>query len=92
MNSETLDYHDGAVPLKGILVRDDAKAVRAGVVLFPDARGIGDHARDCAGRLAALGPDAGSAGVAALAYHPAAEKRSWDAMLGLFDEVFGASG
>jgi dienelactone hydrolase len=240
MNSVTLDYRDGAVPLKGILVRDEGQAARAGVVLFPDARGIGDHALDCArrlvargfavlvadlygngmtardmthalelmgqlradvvrwraraeaarlaladsgvvdaGRIAAIGycfggttalelgrsgaplaalvsfhgglasarpddahnikakvlvchgasdplvppaqlagfqdemsktsvdwqvhvyggavhaftnPDAGSAGVAALAYHPAAEKRSWDAMLGLFDEVFGASG
>jgi dienelactone hydrolase len=240
MNSATLDYRDGAVPLKGILVRDEGRAVRAGVVLFLDARGINDHALDCARRLAACGfavlvadlygngmtahdvarshelmdelrtdvlrwraraeaaqlalaesgvvdagriaaigycfggttalelgrsgaplaalvsfhgglasarpddarnikakvlvchgasdpwvtpahlagfqdemsktsvdwqvhvyggavhaftnPDAGSAGVAALAYHPAADKRSWTAMLALFDEVFGASG
>jgi len=37
-------------------------------------------------------PDAGSAGVAALAYHPTADKRSWNAMHGLFEEVFGATG
>jgi dienelactone hydrolase len=55
MNSVTFDYRDGAVPLKGVLVRDEAQAVRAGVLLFPDARGIGDHALDCAGKLAALG-------------------------------------
>jgi dienelactone hydrolase len=56
MTSTTLDYQDGAVRLKGILNRDEGQVgERRAVVLFPDARGIGDHAIDCAGRLAALG-------------------------------------
>jgi dienelactone hydrolase len=56
MTSTTLDYQDGAVRLKGILNRDERQVgERRAVVLFPDARGIGDHAIDCAGRLAALG-------------------------------------
>src|SRR5215475_5531795 len=55
MNSVALDYRDGSVQLQGILVRDETLAMRAGVVLFPDARGIGDHARDCAEKLAARG-------------------------------------
>jgi dienelactone hydrolase len=56
MKGTTLDYRDGAVDLRGILVSDETRAGRRpGVVLFPDARGIGDHAVECAGRLAALG-------------------------------------
>ena len=56
MTSTTLDYRDGAVRLKGVLNRDESQVGgRRAVVLFPDARGIGDHAIDCAGRLAALG-------------------------------------
>jgi dienelactone hydrolase len=35
-------------------------------------------------------PEADGAGVPELAYHAAADKRSWRAMLRLFDEVFGA--
>ena len=34
-------------------------------------------------------PDAGKLGNPALAYNPAADKRSWQAMLELFDEAFG---
>lgn len=56
MAAVTLDYRDGAASLKGIIVSDDRRAgQRPGVVLFPDARGIGDHAIACAERLAALG-------------------------------------
>lgn len=55
MTSTTLDYRDGDVRLKGVLVRDEKQAAGPGVVLFPDARGIGAHAIECAGRLAALG-------------------------------------
>ena len=56
MKRTTLDYRDGAVDLRGILLSDEARAGRRpGVVLFPDARGIGDHAVECAGRLARLG-------------------------------------
>src|SRR5215813_4814187 len=56
MKTTNLDYRDGATNLTGVLVGDDARAGRRpGVVLFPDARGIGDHALECAGRLAMLG-------------------------------------
>lgn len=34
-------------------------------------------------------PDAAKAGMAQLAYDPKADRRSWQAMLALFDEVFG---
>ena len=56
MKSTILDYQDGAVRLKGVLNQDEERiGGRPAVVLFPDARGIGDHAIECAGRLAALG-------------------------------------
>ncbi len=56
MTGATLDYRDGVAALKGIIVSDDKRAGRRpGIVLFPDARGIGDHAIACAQRLAALG-------------------------------------
>jgi dienelactone hydrolase len=35
-------------------------------------------------------PEADEAGVPALAYNEAADRRSWKAMLGLFEEIFGA--
>lgn len=35
-------------------------------------------------------PDVDTLGNPALAYYPAADKRSWAAMFGLFDKVFGA--
>ena len=55
MTSTTLEYRDGDVRLKGVLVRDDERTDGPAVVLFPDARGVGAHAIECAGRLAALG-------------------------------------
>jgi dienelactone hydrolase len=55
MMQTTLDYRDGDVRLKGILVRGDKPAAGPAIVLFPDARGVGAHAIECAGRLAALG-------------------------------------
>jgi len=55
MNRTTL-YRDGVMDLKGILVSDEGRTSRRpGIVLFPDARGIGDHALECAGRLSQLG-------------------------------------
>ncbi|MGW1424574.1 dienelactone hydrolase family protein [Bradyrhizobium manausense] len=51
-----IDYRDSRANLQGILVSAESQmASRPGVVLFPDARGIGDHAVECAERLAALG-------------------------------------
>ena len=56
MTTTTLDYRDAAAALKGIIVSDDKRAGRRpGIVLFPDARGIGGHAISCGQRLAALG-------------------------------------
>ena len=56
MKQMTLDYRDGSTALKGVLLSDDSRAgKRPGIVLFPDARGIGAHAIERAGRLAAFG-------------------------------------
>jgi dienelactone hydrolase len=56
MQTKALDYRDGTLRLSGLLVHDDSvSGVRPGIVLFPDARGIGDHAVERARRLAALG-------------------------------------
>src|SRR5215475_4734938 len=56
MNGMTVDYSDGVASLKGLLFGHEARADQGpGIVLFPDARGIGDHAIECAKRLAAVG-------------------------------------
>ena len=55
MAHKTLEYRDGAVNLKGFLADDARSGVRPGVVLFPEAFGIGDHVIERARRLAALG-------------------------------------
>ena len=56
MSTATLNYRDGAAALKGILICDEKHTgQRPGIILFPDARGISDHAIACAKRLAALG-------------------------------------
>lgn len=54
MTSTTLEYRDGDVRLKGILVQPEKRSAGTAIVLFPDARGVGAHAIECAGRLAAL--------------------------------------
>ncbi len=51
-----LDYADGPLACRGWLVTGEARAQkRPGVVLFPDARGMGEAAKDCARRLAGEG-------------------------------------
>lgn len=56
MNRTILDYRDGATALRGVLLTPEVTSGRyPGVVLFPDARGIGTHSVACAERLAALG-------------------------------------
>jgi dienelactone hydrolase len=51
-----LDYADGPLACRGWLVTEEARAPkRPGVVLFPDARGMGEAAQDCARRLASEG-------------------------------------
>jgi len=56
MQSRTLNYRDGNVSLSGLSVRDDQfEGMRPGIVVFPDARGIGEHAIEVARRLAGMG-------------------------------------
>lgn len=55
MAGKTLEYRDGAVTLKGYLADEGKGGARPGVVLFPEAFGIGPHVKDRADRLAALG-------------------------------------
>jgi len=56
MQSREVNYQHGPSSLSGVLVRDDQfDGLRPGIVVFPDARGIGDHAIDVAQRLAAHG-------------------------------------
>lgn len=55
MATRTLDYRDGAVNLKGYLATPDGVGTRPGIVLFPEAFGIGAHVMERARRLAALG-------------------------------------
>jgi len=55
MANKTLDYRDGTVTLKGYLADDGRPGTRPGVVLFPEAFGIGEHVIERARRLAALG-------------------------------------
>jgi dienelactone hydrolase len=56
LQESDVDYEGGGLPCRGLIIRDAAQASpRPGVVLFPDARGIGDTARSYARRLAERG-------------------------------------
>ncbi len=55
MANRTLEYHDGAVTLKGYVADEGKSGSRPGVVLFPEAFGIGEHVMERARRLAAVG-------------------------------------
>jgi dienelactone hydrolase len=56
MTRTILTYRDSVATLQGVLVSGDAAVTPGpGVVLFPDARGIGTHALACAERLVKLG-------------------------------------
>lgn len=56
MQTRTLEYKDGATTCKGYLAFDETKpGPRPGVVLFPEAFGIGEHVMERARRLAGLG-------------------------------------
>lgn len=55
MHTETVDYtHDG-LRLQGFLAHDGVSAKRPGVLVVHDAGGLGEHIREKARRLAALG-------------------------------------
>jgi dienelactone hydrolase len=55
VEESAIDYADGDVACRGVLVHHPSPGRRPGVVLFPDARGLGDTAKGCGSRLADLG-------------------------------------
>ncbi len=56
MKSETIEYRDGDVRLKGFVAFDDRKAgKRPGILVNPEAFGLGPQAKSRAERLAQLG-------------------------------------
>jgi dienelactone hydrolase len=56
MKSETTEYRDGDVTLKGYLAFDESKAgKRPGILVNPEAFGLGPQAKSRAERLAQLG-------------------------------------
>jgi len=84
MQTKALDYCDGAVTCKGQLAYDDNHSGRRpGVVLFPEAFGIGEHVVERARRLAALGYVA----LAADPYGDAAQARDLPHALELMNAV-----
>ena len=56
MKTEIIEYKDGDVTLRGYLAYDDKKSgKRPGILVMPEALGLGTHARKRAERLAELG-------------------------------------
>jgi dienelactone hydrolase len=56
MKTETVEYKDGDVTLRGYLAFDEKKqGKRPGVLVMPEAFGLGEHAKKRAERLAELG-------------------------------------
>lgn len=56
MKTESIEYRDGDVTLKGYLAFDDQTShKRPGILVMPEAFGLGAHAKERAVRLAALG-------------------------------------
>jgi len=56
MKSEAIEYKDGDVTLKGFVMYDDSKTgTRPGVLVNPEAFGLGPHAKARAERLAQRG-------------------------------------
>ena len=56
MKTQNIDYQDGDVTLRGFVAFDDQQShKRPGVLVMPEAFGLGTHAKQRAERLAALG-------------------------------------
>lgn len=56
MKTETIEYKDGEVTCRGFVAYDDAvKSKRPGILVMPEALGLGEHAREKARRLVQLG-------------------------------------
>lgn len=56
MKTETVEYKDGSVSLRGFAAWDEKHSgKRPGVLVMPEAFGLGDHAKERVQRLAAMG-------------------------------------
>jgi dienelactone hydrolase len=56
MKTQSIEYEDGNVTLRGVVAFDDATShQRPGVLVMPEAFGLGTHATQRAERLASLG-------------------------------------
>src|SRR6478609_4148083 len=55
LEESSIDYVDGDTACRGLLIHQPSSSAKPGVVLFPDARGLGDTAKDCGRRLASCG-------------------------------------
>ena len=56
MKAESLEYQDGDVTLKGFVALDDqSDHKRPGILVMPEAFGLGKQAKDRSLRLASLG-------------------------------------
>ena len=56
MKTETIDYRDSDVTLKGFLAHDERRTgKRPGILVMPEAFGLGTHAKQRAERLVELG-------------------------------------
>lgn len=56
MRTQTIEYRDGDVTLRGFVAFDDQTSHKLpGVLVMPEAFGLGTHAKERAARLAALG-------------------------------------
>jgi dienelactone hydrolase len=56
MKTQTIEYKDGATSLRGYLAYDDQKSgKRPGVLVMPEAFGLGTHAKERVERLAKMG-------------------------------------
>ncbi len=56
MKTESVEYQDGAVTLRGFLAYEDQETGKQpGILVMPEAFGLGNHAKERAMRLARLG-------------------------------------
>jgi dienelactone hydrolase len=88
MEHRTLEYRDGSATLKGHLAEPGGSDPRPGVVLFPEAFGIGEHVIERARRLAAIGYVA----LAADPYGAGAQARDLPHAIELMNAVRGSVG
>ena len=55
LTEESVEYHDGDVGLRGVLVSDDHAGKRPGMLVVHGGAGLDDHAKGRARQLAQLG-------------------------------------